>query len=502
MKEKFKKMDTILINNGIFSKDGVFKEINAIGFCIYITLIYHENRCGITRTTISFIMKSLGLTNKYKRDIVNVLNVLKEANIINFDNNISKETNVNEILVFQITNPELSYTLLPVEDFKLLEFLNFKCFTVFCLLRRYYNEDYGYAYPKFEDMRKVTGFAYDTIGKYNDLLCDLSIIKINNKGYKMKDGKSMRSNNMYYFDDESKNIILNLPSGNMSKFLNELDKLDNEKRKKEFKLYNDELQSKKSFCSNGANVYIDKVKDVELQKERLQDSNRVEQIIEFESCENREHFEELETSTPQFKKHGGLKNCIAEMFDVHVDEKALDTVIRKLEKEHSEEVIQETLNRYYDRIRGFLIKGVFTNDGHKVNAGMKIVLNNILDVSDELAKKSQLKQKQEIEMDIMNGLELIPYICKVFELEYIPDTLLKKIDILKSEFDEKNVKEGFFNCKDSIISDFKLNDVNDSDERVKIIYKYVDQIKIQLDIGKGMNAELNRMYEYMESNTK
>lgn len=204
---------TIRIDNKVLKTEEL-KKLGAKGLALYFFLVRNANVEDEILTSLSFILQELQMYNdsKSKKEIINLLKIMEEIEII--DVGSLEGIRVNDMIKIQI-NHEGNYTRFYPKDFELFKKLGverFKVFTVYCIIKAYHNEEYGYAFPTMDIIVEKSGFSKETVHKHIHLLEQLSILDIDNNGWRYDDkrGKHIRCNNMYYINYGGKKDIFNM----------------------------------------------------------------------------------------------------------------------------------------------------------------------------------------------------------------------------------------------------------------------------------------------------
>lgn len=471
-----------ILNNAVFQKDGFIGKTKGKGFIIYMFLANTENRCGVVTTSINQIRNYFEFPSKDKNDIITILNTLIYHGIICSNKSITKKTKDDELIIITIQSAE-SYTYLSHEDFLLINILSYVSFTLYCLYKRYYNDNLGYSFPKYEDIISSTGFANSTIDKHNKLLSCLGLISIDNNGYKIVDNKPKRSNNMYYFNDEVRNKVLGLSTAVAKEYV------------KRF------LSSKEDELSIAKEEYdklicIERLIDINSSEVKSRSDTKA-QIMKDKIID----IADYKTTSEIVNQDIGLAQYIGDIIGEEPDLPELKKAITKLQGSYSDKVIRRAFDENYETIRKSMNKKRFESTSYKVNYAFKIARDNINYINDKVQKEEIENEQNRINELKRKELSLSDYICFTFELTSLPYSVVEKYKIVLGGYDEILVKDKLFQMRKSILETISINNIISNDDKANSISDYFEQIKNAIIGDKELETyeeiELENMRRYM-----
>jgi transcription initiation factor IIE alpha subunit len=189
-------------NGGVISK---FKELGEKGLAIYFLLARRQNGEGLTWIAIREILDALNLQGRDKKEVVRILNLLKEENLLlcdDIEDNISTNKEI-EILI-ETDLKEDSFTTFYPNNFAFYKLLGAKGFALFCMIESYIGTNKS-GYPSIKKLEEKTGFSKNTILQYIFILNELGIFDVT---YGKYDNDIKKNDNNIYYPNKVERIKL------------------------------------------------------------------------------------------------------------------------------------------------------------------------------------------------------------------------------------------------------------------------------------------------------
>lgn len=212
----------IKVENKIIGRYGMLSEIKDNTIRTYLVPVYlyiscNVNKLGELRTNIEDIVVWCGLKpnshkGKSNDNIKQVLEYLKEKDIINFDVDIDK-IKPKELFIIDYEEVDEGFGMAYTEHLKKIinmdvkgvdkaKLLTYYCFLVVSMHRNekayIHGGRYNVCYWSIEKTSKYIHLNKNTIIKYNKLLVDMDIIRIARPVFEIN-GKVYKGNNIYTF---------------------------------------------------------------------------------------------------------------------------------------------------------------------------------------------------------------------------------------------------------------------------------------------------------------
>jgi hypothetical protein len=205
-------------NGGVFSR---FNELGEIGLVIYFILACKQNAGNKTFISMSQILIDLKLQQKDKKEVIRVLNFLKELKLISCKE-INEEICDKEFEVFMET--DLDFTLFSSSDFEFYKLLGAEGFALFCIIDSYIGINKS-GYPSISNLEKKTGFSKDSILQYIFILNELEIFDVTYG--KFDKGIKKNENNEYFRNNVGRIKLLERIDESYEEVVSELDSINN-----------------------------------------------------------------------------------------------------------------------------------------------------------------------------------------------------------------------------------------------------------------------------------
>ncbi|MGH4125308.1 MAG: hypothetical protein ACREV6_20525 [Clostridium sp.] len=400
------------------------------GFCVYILLITKATRNELY-TSVSEIKKALQLDKRDKKQVINMLNQLYEHKLITLDKEIPSDNDIRGQIKILINDTPNNYTFLESNDVDLVfrQFLNYNEFKLYCLIKRFYNSNYKYAFPEFERIHDLTTFSSATISKSLELFHCLGIIekKSNPKG----------KNNIYIPKDDVRNNIL---KSNMEDFRGEyalLLKLIGDKKQKEALGEGERFRKELEEQLKENNITTEMVVD--------------EKKVRVNNCDEGQH----KRAENDIKEEGedDLLKYISKIIDESPKSPYLISSLNRLRKKYDDKVINVIVEQNYDYIMRILISKsiVFMDVNYKVNYVMKIIKVD-LEQNFEVVQRKQEQQEREMQeneknVELMQELDVGEYLKKIFDVDKFSEEITNKLCELQQQYPEQDIKEEAFKIR-------------------------------------------------------
>ncbi|WP_019229025.1 helix-turn-helix domain-containing protein [Sedimentibacter sp. B4] len=222
-----RKQSTISLSNKVlkgWERSGViskFKELGEKGLAIYFLLARRQNGEGLTWIAIREILDALNLQGRDKKEIVRVLNLLKEEGLI-LCNDIEDNVSTSKELKFLIETDlkDDSFTTFYPNNFAFYKLLGAKGFALFCMIESYIGTNKS-GYPTIKTLEEKTGFSKNTILQYIFILNELGIFDVSYGTYDK--GIRKNDNNVYYPNKVGRIKLLERINENYEEVVSELE---------------------------------------------------------------------------------------------------------------------------------------------------------------------------------------------------------------------------------------------------------------------------------------